>query len=74
MVANEETFDENTSLESNYKEQYKEMKRKLRLLIYVSDEVGHRNQCRSGSLLGPRPNAFQLAFDLNSRTQFKNCL
>lgn len=36
MVANEETFDENISSEANYKEQYKEMKRKLRLLIYVS--------------------------------------
>lgn len=36
MVANEETFDENSSSEANYKEQYKEMKRKLRLLIYVS--------------------------------------
>jgi len=36
MVANEETFDENSLAESNHKEQYKEMKRKLRLLVYVS--------------------------------------
>lgn len=39
MVANEETFDENSSSECNYKEQYKEMKRKLRLLIYVGSIV-----------------------------------
>lgn len=37
MVANEETFDEKEgSPDTAYKEQYKEMKRKLRLLIYVS--------------------------------------
>lgn len=36
MVANEETFDEASLTESNHKEQYKEMKRKLRLLVYVS--------------------------------------
>lgn len=36
MVANEETFDEASLAESNNKEQYKEMKRKLRLLVYVS--------------------------------------
>lgn len=36
MVANEETFDDRNPSETNYKEQYKEMKRKLRLLIYVS--------------------------------------
>jgi len=36
MVANEEAFDENSLAEANSKEQYKEMKRKLRLLVYVS--------------------------------------
>lgn len=36
MVANEETFDDRNPSETDYKEQYKEMKRKLRLLIYVS--------------------------------------
>jgi len=36
MVANEETFEENSLAEANSKEQYKEMKRKLRLLVYVS--------------------------------------
>lgn len=38
MVANEETLDEHGSPEVNYKEQYKEMKRKLRLLVYVSSK------------------------------------
>jgi len=38
MVANEETFDDlNPSNETDYKEQYKEMKRKLRLLIYENE-------------------------------------
>ncbi|XP_050522526.1 INO80 complex subunit E [Daktulosphaira vitifoliae] len=37
MVANDETYDENSSPELNYKEQYKEMKRKLRLLIYENE-------------------------------------
>jgi INO80 complex subunit E len=37
MVANEETFDDNSSPEYNYKEQYKELKRKLRLLIYENE-------------------------------------
>lgn len=37
MVANEETFDENSLAEANSKEQYKEMKRKLRLLVYENE-------------------------------------
>ncbi|CAI6363696.1 unnamed protein product [Macrosiphum euphorbiae] len=36
-VANEETFDENSLAEANSKEQYKEMKRKLRLLVYENE-------------------------------------
>lgn len=40
LVANEEgTFDGIGSPEFNYKEHYKEMKRKLRLLIYVSSST-----------------------------------
>lgn len=72
MVANEETFDENSSLESNYKEQYKEMKRKLRLLIYVSDDWWTR---LSKSVLvwliiwhPVPPNGFQLAPDIYFKT------
>ncbi|KAL5233432.1 hypothetical protein ACI65C_000842 [Semiaphis heraclei] len=37
MVANEEAFDENSLAEANSKEQYKEMKRKLRLLVYENE-------------------------------------
>lgn len=37
MVANEEAFDEASLTESNHKEQYKEMKRKLRLLVYENE-------------------------------------
>lgn len=45
MVANEETYNDlNSSDETNYKEQYKEMKRKLRLLIYVSKYTGLREK------------------------------
>ncbi|XP_022168695.1 INO80 complex subunit E-like [Myzus persicae] len=36
-VTNEETFDENSLAEANAKEQYKEMKRKLRLLVYENE-------------------------------------
>lgn len=51
MVSNEETFDEHGSTEANYKEQYKEMKRKLRLLVYVSSKY-KLNFCTNVYLLG----------------------
>ncbi|XP_050427897.1 INO80 complex subunit E [Adelges cooleyi] len=37
MVVNDEPYDDNSSPDFNYLEQYKEMKRKLRLLIYENE-------------------------------------
>jgi len=59
MVTNEETFDDHNTSATDYKEQYKEMKRKLRLLIYVSS----RARCPSVR----RPFHFVVSLSLGKR-------